>query len=47
MAFSIGRPWQSQPGTYSAYLALELPLLVIMSFRILLTAWPMWICPLA
>ena len=47
MAFSIGRPWQSQPGVYSASNPSSWRALTIMSLRILLTAWPMWIWPLA
>ena len=46
-AISIGRPWQSQPGTYGARWPASSFDLTVMSLRILLTAWPMWIEPLA
>ena len=39
---SIGMPWQSQPGTYCASKPAIWRLLTTTSFRILLTAWPMW-----
>jgi len=44
---SIGRPWQSQPGTKSAVSPFWLRYLTTMSFRILLSACPMWMSPLA
>jgi isoleucyl-tRNA synthetase len=43
----FGKPWQSQPGTYGARWPDSSFDLTVMSFRILLTAWPMWIAPLA
>ncbi len=47
MAISIGRPWQSQPGMYGASKPARYFDLTMMSLRILLTAWPRWIAPLA
>ena len=44
---SIGRPWQSQPGTYGASKPSMLCDFTTMSLRILLSAWPMWISPFA
>ncbi len=44
---SIGRPWQSQPGTYGASKPACDFERTTMSFRILLSAVPMWMCPLA
>ena len=46
-ASSIGRPWQSQPGTYGASKPASSFDLTTMSLSILLTAWPMWIAPFA
>src|SRR5690606_7832029 len=47
IAISIGRPWQSQPGMYGASKPARWRDLTMMSLRILLTAWPRWIAPLA
>ena len=44
---SIGRPWQSQPGTYGASNPDSVLLRTMMSFSTLLTAWPMWMSPFA
>src|SRR5207342_1498765 len=44
---SIGRPWQSQPGTYGASKPESSFDFTTMSFSTLFTAWPMWIWPLA
>ena len=46
-ACSIGRPWQSQPGTYGARRPRSAWALTVTSFRILFKAWPMWMCPFA
>ena len=46
-ACSIGNPWQSQPGTYGASKPASVRDLTMMSLRILLTAWPRWMSPLA
>src|SRR6185369_16945724 len=44
---SMGRPWQSQPGTY----AQSRPRIVLdrttRSFSVLFIRWPMWMLPLA
>ena len=47
IAFSIGRPWQSQPGTKRASKPASCLDLTTMSFRMLFTAWPMCSTPLA
>jgi len=47
MAISIGKPWQSQPGMYGASKPASVFDLTMMSLRILLTACPRWIAPLA
>src|SRR3972149_772663 len=44
---SIGMPWQSQPGTYTASKPAMLRDLTMMSLRILLIAWPRWMSPFA
>jgi hypothetical protein len=44
---SIGRPWQSHPGTYGASKPAMLFDRTTRSFRILLRAVPMWIRPFA
>src|SRR5205807_827796 len=44
---SIGMPWQSQPGTYGASKPASDFDLTMMSLRILFTAVPMWMSPLA
>src|SRR6185437_11449097 len=46
-AISIGRPWQSQPGTYGARKPAISFERTTISLRILLTAWPRWILPFA
>ena len=44
---SMGRPWQSQPGTYGALKPRKVLYLTMMSLRILFSAVPMWTSPLA
>jgi hypothetical protein len=44
---SMGRPWQSQPGTKGASCPAMLRLRTTRSFRILLRAVPRWIWPFA
>ena len=44
---SIGRPWQSQPGTKRALRPCSRAVLLMMSLRILLRAWPTCRAPLA
>ncbi len=44
---SMGSPWQSQPGMYSAASPLRLRYFTMTSFRTLLSACPMWMSPLA
>ena len=44
---SIGNPWQSHPGIYGASYPERILDLTIKSFKILLTAWPIWISPFA
>ena len=44
---SIGSPWQSHPGTYTASKPAICRERTMMSLRILLRAVPMWMCPLA
>ena len=44
---SMGKPWQSHPGTYGASYPLKVFDLMVMSFRILLTECPKWIGPFA
>ena len=44
---SIGKPWQSQPGTYGESKSDNVLDLTMMSFKILLTEWPKWISPFA
>ncbi len=44
---SMGRPWQSQPGTYTA-LKPSIPRdFTTRSFITLLSTWPMWMLPFA
>src|SRR5205085_1547538 len=44
---SMGSPWQSHPGTYTALRPSIERDFTTKSFRILLSAVPMWMCPLA
>ena len=44
---SIGRPWQSQPGTYGASNPIIERERTTMSLRTLLRAVPRWMLPLA
>ena len=44
---SMGRPWQSQPGTYGASYPNMVRLRTTMSFRTLLRTVPRWMSPLA
>ena len=44
---SMGRPWQSQPGTYGTRIPSIRRERTTMSFSTLLRRWPRWIDPLA